>query len=77
MDLDPLAQITDGCWLALRLGLRVSAVPPGNLRIVDGVYMLRCRKGISPAGRRYSWMLPHLATGGRMWRPPWALMRSG
>ena len=38
MDLDPLAQITEGCWLALRLGLRVSPVQTGNLRIVEGVY---------------------------------------
>jgi hypothetical protein len=32
--------VTEGCWLALRLGLRVSPVPVGNLRVVDGVYRL-------------------------------------
>jgi hypothetical protein len=40
MDLDPLAVVTEGCWLALRLGLRVSPVRTGNLRVVDGVYRL-------------------------------------
>ena len=48
MDLDPLAQITEGCWLALRLGLRVSPVPTGNLRVVDGVYMLGAAKAYHP-----------------------------
>ena len=76
MDLDPLAQITDGCWLALRLGLRVSAVPTGNLRVVEGVYIFGAERNIT-RWKRSSWTLQHLATGGRMWRPPWALMRSG
>jgi hypothetical protein len=40
MNTDPLDIITEGCWLALRLGLRVSPVPTGNLRVVDGVYRL-------------------------------------
>ena len=30
--------ITEGCWLALRFGMRVSPVPTGNLRVVDGGY---------------------------------------
>ena len=55
MDLDPLAQITEGCWLALRLGLRISSVPTGNLRIVDGVYMLGAGKHVSPAGSDPRW----------------------
>lgn len=38
MDLDPLETIIDGCWLALRLGLHISSVPTGNLRVVDGLY---------------------------------------
>ena len=37
---DPLELLTDGCWLAVRLGLCVSAAPTDNLRVVDGVYML-------------------------------------
>ncbi len=40
MNSDPLEIITEGCWLALRFGLRVSPVPTGNLRVVDGVYWL-------------------------------------
>jgi hypothetical protein len=38
MDLDPLEIITEGCWLAVRFGLHVSPVPPGNLRVLDGLY---------------------------------------
>jgi hypothetical protein len=38
--LDPLEVITDGCWLAVRFGLRVSPVPTANLRLVNGVYWL-------------------------------------
>ena len=38
MGLDLLETITEGCWLAVRFGLRVSPVPTGNLRIVDGLY---------------------------------------
>ncbi len=48
MDLDPLETIIDGCWLALRLGLRVSAVPTGNLRIVNSVYMLGAGASYNP-----------------------------
>ncbi len=36
--MDPLEIITEGCWLAVRFGLRVSPVPTGNLRVVDGLY---------------------------------------
>jgi hypothetical protein len=45
---DPLETITEGCWLALRLGLRVSPVPTGNLRVVDGVYILGAGKKYHP-----------------------------
>jgi hypothetical protein len=38
MNADPLETITEGCWLAVRFGLRVSPVPTGNLRVVDGGY---------------------------------------
>jgi hypothetical protein len=38
MDLDPLAVVTEGCWLAVRFGLRVSPVPTSNLRVLDGLY---------------------------------------
>ena len=38
--MDPLEITTEGCWLALRLGLRVSPVPTGNLRVEGGVYWL-------------------------------------
>ena len=38
MDLDPLAVVTEGCWLAVRFGLHVSPVPAGNMRVVDGLY---------------------------------------
>ncbi len=38
---DPLAVVANGCWFALRLGLRVSPVPTGNLRVEAGVYWLR------------------------------------
>lgn len=48
MDLDPLAVVTDGCWLALRLGLRVSPVPTGNLRVVDGQYTFGVGKTYHP-----------------------------
>ena len=48
MDLDPLETITEGCWLALRLGLSVSPVPTGNLRIVNGVYMLGAGTSYNP-----------------------------
>ena len=36
--MDPLEVITEGCWLAVRFGLRVSPVPTGNLRVLDGLY---------------------------------------
>jgi hypothetical protein len=45
---DPLEIVTEGCWLALRLGLRVSPVPTGNLRVVGGVYTFGARKGYHP-----------------------------
>ena len=48
MGLDPLEVITEGCWLALRLGLRVSPVPTGNLRVVEGVYNLGAGKTYHP-----------------------------
>ncbi len=38
--MDPLEVITEGCWLAVRFGLRVSSVPTGNLRVEAGVYRL-------------------------------------
>jgi hypothetical protein len=40
MALDPLDIITEGCWLALRFGLDVSAVPTANLRLLEGEYLL-------------------------------------
>ena len=40
MDLDPLELITEGCFLGLRWGLRVSPMPTGNQRVVEGVYRL-------------------------------------
>ncbi len=43
-----LEKITDGCWLALRLGLRVSPVQTGNLRIVEGVYFFGAAKEYHP-----------------------------
>jgi hypothetical protein len=48
MDLDPLEVVTEGCWLALRFGLRVSPVPTGNLRVVEGVYNLGAGKTYHP-----------------------------
>jgi hypothetical protein len=48
MDPDPLEVIADGCWLALRFGLRVSPVPTGNLRVVEGVYSLGAGKTYHP-----------------------------
>ena len=38
MNPDPLEIVTEGCWLAVRFGLRVSPVPTGNLRVVEGGY---------------------------------------
>src|SRR6516165_1675205 len=40
--------ITEGCWLALRFGLRVSPVPTGNLSIVEGVYTFGVGKMYHP-----------------------------
>jgi hypothetical protein len=48
MDPDPLEVVTEGCWLALRFGLRVSPVPTGNLRLVEGVYRLGDGKTYHP-----------------------------
>lgn len=36
--IDPLELITEGCYLGLRFGMSVSAVPTGNLRLVEGTY---------------------------------------
>jgi hypothetical protein len=36
------------CWLAVRFGLRVSPVPTGNLRVVEGVYSLGAGKTYHP-----------------------------
>jgi hypothetical protein len=38
MDSDPLEIITERCWLALRLGLDVSPILTGTLRIEAGMY---------------------------------------
>ena len=46
--MDPLEVITEGCWLALRLGLDVSAKPTGNLRMESGVYLLGAGKTYHP-----------------------------
>jgi hypothetical protein len=49
--MDPLEKVTEGCWLALRLGLRVSPVPTGNLRGQGGVYWLgrgKCYHPLEP-----------------------------
>jgi hypothetical protein len=48
MDPDLLDLLTEGCWLALRFGLRVSPVPTGNLRVVEGVYILGAGKTYHP-----------------------------
>jgi len=48
MDTDPLEIITEGCWLALRLGLHISPVPTGNLEIVEGVYTFGAGKTYHP-----------------------------
>jgi hypothetical protein len=47
-NMDPLEIVTEGCWLALRLGLRVSPVPTGNLRVEGGVYWLGRGKSYHP-----------------------------
>lgn len=44
---DPLAVIEDGCYLALRLGLKESPVITNCLVVGDGLYLL------SPAARSY------------------------
>ena len=46
--MDPLELITEGCWLALRLGFHVSATPTGNLRIENGVYSFGAEKSYHP-----------------------------
>lgn len=48
MGLDPLEVITEGCWLAVRFGLRVSPVPTGNLRVVEGLYTFGVGKTYHP-----------------------------
>lgn len=45
---DPLEIITEGCWLAVRFGMRVSPVPTGNLRIESGTYSFG---SVSPGSR--------------------------
>ena len=46
--MDPLEIITEGCWLAVRFGLRVSPVATGNLRVEGGVYTFGARKAYHP-----------------------------
>ena len=46
--MDPLEIVTEGCWVAVRFGLRVSPVPTGNLRVEGGVYWLGRGKGYHP-----------------------------
>ena len=46
--MDPLSVITEGCWLAVRFGLRVSPVPTANLRVEGGVYWLGRGKSYHP-----------------------------
>jgi hypothetical protein len=48
MALDPLEVITEGCWFAVRCGLRVSPVPTANLRLVSGAYALGAGKTYHP-----------------------------
>ena len=48
MNTDPLEILIEGCWLALRLGMRVSPVPTGNLRVEGGVYYLGRGEGYHP-----------------------------
>ena len=48
MALDPLEIITEGCWLALRLGLDVSAAPTENLLLAEGAYRLGVGKSYHP-----------------------------
>jgi hypothetical protein len=45
---DPLDLITEGCWLALRFGLRVSAMPTENLLLAAGEYRLGVGKTYHP-----------------------------
>jgi hypothetical protein len=45
---DPLDLITKGCWLALRLGLDVSAAPTENLLLAEGAYRLGVKKTYHP-----------------------------
>jgi hypothetical protein len=48
MTLDPLAIITEGCWLGVRFGYHVSPMPTANLRVVEGVYWLGNGKTYHP-----------------------------
>jgi hypothetical protein len=48
MGLDPLDMITEGCWLALRFGLHVSAMPTENLLLAGGAYRLGVGKTYHP-----------------------------
>ena len=46
--MDPLETITEGCWLAVRFGMRVSPVLTRNLRVVDGIYSFGAGKTYHP-----------------------------
>jgi hypothetical protein len=46
--MDPLEIVTEGCWVAVRFGLRVSPVPTGNLRVLDGLYNFGAGKTYHP-----------------------------
>jgi hypothetical protein len=48
MTTDPLEAVTGGCFLGLRWGLRVSPLPTGNLRVVDGIYTFGAGKNFHP-----------------------------
>jgi hypothetical protein len=45
---DPLETITEGCFLALRFGKRISQVPTGNFSIEEGMYWLGHGKTYHP-----------------------------
>jgi hypothetical protein len=45
---DPFDVIHEGCFLALRFGLHVTATPTGNLQVVEGVYCFAGGPGCHP-----------------------------
>jgi hypothetical protein len=47
-NMDPLEIVAEGCWLAVRFGLRVSPVPTGNLRVMGDLYTFGARKAYHP-----------------------------